>query len=425
MATNKFYCEGCQHEMTWKQEFAGRRIKCKHCGQAMVIPPQPASAKPAPPEPAEDDLYALSDLASDARAAAANLPPTIVEAIATPAPSRKIQSAAKSAQSAIPLAYRRGATARDIAAAKEKSHIDPNRDLYVPLGLILVGTILYISYYAIHYDLGFNAMVATSIGLTIMTILETAVLFGFALVVAGPLGVSFGGIGTALLKLAAIAVFCDGSITWVDGLFSKYAGNMGGGGILSFGVIGFPVALGVYWTTLIYLFSMDPGDSWMVVVILAIFYRILRMVLLLLLLKFILSFGGVSGGAVGLPSFGGSAAIENPLIDEINQAKAQNVLHEAKQYATDNGRRAEMGMIDACYAAGAPNVWFQTSRDINGKGDAFRIVVELPKDATARTKCYDAAKAYFNNNGETYAAQALQDNGDPYLMIGLPGRGFP
>ena len=50
---NKFYCDGCQHEMTWKQEFAGRRIKCKHCGQAMVIPARPASAAPAPPPEAE------------------------------------------------------------------------------------------------------------------------------------------------------------------------------------------------------------------------------------------------------------------------------------------------------------------------------------------------------------------------------------
>ena len=31
----------------------------------------------------------------------------------------------------------------------------------------------------------------------------------------------------------------------------------------------FPVALVIYWTLLIYLFSMDPGDSWMVVVILS------------------------------------------------------------------------------------------------------------------------------------------------------------
>jgi len=155
--------------MTWKQEFAGRRIKCKHCGQGMVIPEQPASAKSAAPEAAEEDLYALSDLASDAQAAAASLPPTIVEAIAAPSAAKKSKAPAKAANSAIPLAYRQAATGRDIAAAKEKSLIDPNRDLYVPIGLILTGVVLYISYYAIHYDLGGFAIFATSIGLTIMT----------------------------------------------------------------------------------------------------------------------------------------------------------------------------------------------------------------------------------------------------------------
>jgi hypothetical protein len=412
-SADKFYCGGCQHGMTWKQEFAGRRIKCKKCGHSMAIPGQPARPEP---EPQDDELYALSDLASDAQAAAANLPPTIVEAIAAAPVPPKI----KSPRSGIPLAYQQGPTLGDARRAAANSHIDPNRDLYVPVGLILVGTLLYIGFYAIHYNLGGIAIISTSIGLTIMTVFETAVLFGFALAIAGPLGVSFGGIGTAILKLAAIAVFCDGLTTWADGLFAKYAGHMAGGGMTSFGVIGFPIAMAVYWTLLTYLFSMDPGDSWLVVIIITVFSRILRIVLLLLLLKLILSFGGIAGSAVNLPSMGSSAQVTNPIIDEIEDAKAQNVLHEARKYALDNGRRAESPSIEAWYAAGATNVWFQTSRDINGHGDAFRMVVELPDDKTNRTKCYDTAKAYFNGNGESYMAQSLTDKGDPYLLVPLP-----
>jgi hypothetical protein len=410
-STGKFFCGGCQHAMTWKQEFAGRRIKCRHCGHAMAIPALPARSKP---QPQEDDLYALSELASDARSAAVNLPRTIVEAAAdTPVPAKK------PSRSGIPLTYQSGPTTRDTQRAAANSQIDPNRDLYVPVALLIVGTLLYIGYYAIHYNLGGIAVISTSIGLTVMTLLETAVLFAFALAIAGPLGVSFGGVGTALLKLAAIAVFCDGMTTWADGLFSKYAGNLAGGGLLSFGIIGFPIAIGAYWTLLIYLFSMDPGDSWMVVVILAVFYRILRVVLLLLLLRFILSFGGIAGSAIGLPSLGG-AQVSNPIIDEVDNAKAQNVLHEARKYAADNGRGAESPSINAWYAAGATNVWFQTDRDINGHGPAFRIVVELPDDKISRAKCYDVARTYCNNNGESFIAQGLQDKGDPYLLMPLP-----
>jgi hypothetical protein len=115
-----------------------------------------------------------------------------------------------------------------------------------------------------------------------------------------------------------------------------------------------------------------------------------------------------------------AAQITNPVIDEINNAKAQNVLHEARKYVYDNGRSAEKATVDAWYAAGAANVWFQTDRDINGHGNAFRMVVELPDDKTARTKCYDAAKTYYNNNGESFMAKALTDTGDPYLLVPLP-----
>ena len=351
-SSEKFFCGGCQHATTWKKEFAGRRIKCKRCGHAMTVPAKPGQPEPEP-EPQDDDMYALSDLASDARAAAADLPPTIVDPSAVAAAAVPV-AAAKAAKGGIPLVYRQAATPRDAARVAASSHIDPKRDLYVPVALLLIGTVLYIGYYAIHYNLGGLAIISTSIGLTIMTVLEMAVLFGFALVIAGPLGVSFGGIGTALLKLAAIAVFCDGTITWADGIFAKYAGAMAGGDIMSFGVIGFPIAIGVYWTLLTYLFSMDPGDSWMVVVILAVFYRILRMVLLLLLLKFILSFGGIAASAVGIPSMGGGAQVTNPIIDEINEAKAQNVLHEARKFVSDNGRTAEKPSVEAWYAAARP-----------------------------------------------------------------------
>jgi len=90
--------------MSWKMEFAGRRIKCKRCGHAMTVPGQPGRPEP---EPQDDDLYALSDLATDARAAAVNLPQTIVEAAAMAAAP---VAAKKSSGSGIPLAYQMGPT---------------------------------------------------------------------------------------------------------------------------------------------------------------------------------------------------------------------------------------------------------------------------------------------------------------------------
>ena len=420
----KFSCGGCGNELTWKQEFVGRKIKCKSCGHAMAIPAYPKGAEPEPePEPqdSDDDLYAL---ANDARNAAANMEPTIVDPaeLAQAVPAAAVAAASPAAsKSGIPLAYRRGPTAADKKRAADASQIDKNRDIKVPIALIAAGIILYVSYYAIHYALGLGPLIAITIGLLIMTVFETILLFAFGLAIAGPLSVNFGGIWTALLKFAAIAVFCDGVTTWVDGMFSTWTGGIGGGGIFGFGVIGLPIAAGVYWVTMTYLFSMDPGDAWIVVIILAVFYRIMSVVLIILLLKLILSFGGVAAANIPLPTFGGGGGVSvNPLIDTVNQAKAQNLLHEARQYADQFGLAAYKSSIDGWYKAGAKNVWFETDRDINGKGNAFRIIVEMPSDATSRANCYAVLKQYFNDMGWGYMGQGLQDTGDPYLLVPLP-----
>jgi hypothetical protein len=407
----KFSCGGCQRRATWRKEIAGKRVRCK-CGHVTTVPAQPPGDEPAD----EVDMYDLADLAADAHRAAANIGPMIVDPAAfAPAPA----AAAAVSNSGIPLAYQRPPTGREKELASSGSHIDPRRDLQAPAVLLLIGALLYIGYYAFHYNLGAAGIIATSIGLTVMTIFETVPLIGFALVIAGPLGVSFGGFGTAIFKLAAVVVICDGITTCFDGLMSRYLGGFSSG-IFGFGVIGFPIALGIYWSTLTYLFSMDPGDSWLVVIIIAVFYRIIRIVLILLLLKIILGFGGIGQSAIALPSTGGGPAVTNPIIDEVNEAKAQNVLHEARKFGTDYGRRAEMPSVTGWYDAGAKNVWFQTSRDINGKGDAFQMVVELPDNKDARDKCYKIAKAYFDSNNVYYDPLEMKDTGDPYLIVGLP-----
>jgi len=360
----------------------------------------------------------LADLAADVQRAAAKVspaPPVQMPAALTNA-NIAPKSAAAAAAAGIPLAYLGAQSQRDRDRASAHTTIDPKRDYYAPCALLLTGSLLYISYYILRYNLGPAGILATSIGLTVMGAFECILLVGFALVMAGPLNVSFGGIGTAILKLAAIAIFCDGVNTWVDGALLKYAAGFGRG-IFGFGVIGIPVAAGVYWTALIYLFDMDPGDSWMVVVILVVYYEIVRTILVVLLLKWVLTMGGVPASSIILPSIAG-APPPNPMVEQVNELKEKKLLVEARQYATDNSRGAEIGLINAWYAAACPNVWYEMSRDINGHGLPYGFVVELPKDKDSRAKCYDALKHYWDTNKIYYDATSLQDNGEPYLMPG-------
>lgn len=185
-AAQKFSCGGCGNELTWKQEFVGRKIKCKSCGHAMPIPPYPNGAAPEPERQAsDDDLYALAD---DARNAAANIEPTIVDPteFQQAVPAAAVATVATGAsKSGIPLAYRRGPTAAEKKRDADASQIDKNRDIKVPIALLAAGAILYVSYYAIHYGLGLGPLIAITIGLLIMTVFETILLFAFGLAIAG------------------------------------------------------------------------------------------------------------------------------------------------------------------------------------------------------------------------------------------------
>lgn len=411
----KFSCGGCGRSYLWKPELAGRKVKCK-CGHVMSVPQAWA------PEPAADDDAALYELAEMEFNAAATLPPMVVAAApVSPAPAPRKSARPGVAHPAAALGYKRGPSAREREITD--SLIDMTRDVYAPTGLLVGGLLIYVAYYALRYNLGATGIAATAFGLGLMTAFKAAFLVGFALVVAGPLGVSFGGLWTAILKLAAIAVFCDGITTWVDAGVAKMSGGFGSGGAFGPGIIGWPVALGIYWGLLIYLFSMDPGDSWMVVVILSVFDYIVKWVLGMILLGMILGWGGVSLPSAG-PGIGGgkggasSAAME--LIERVNEGKDNGALREARRYITDGHQAIMTKFVDDWYTSGAKNVWFEVSRDINGKTEPHGLVVELPTDKSRRAKCLAAIKAYYDEQKISYDAEDLKDTGAQYLEVELP-----
>ena len=232
--------------------------------------------------------------------------------------------------------------------------------------------------------------------------------------VAGPLGVSFGGPATAALKLAALAVFTDGVITWVDAGTAKLAGGTG-----AFeGLLSFPVALACYWLLLIYLFSMDPGDSWIVVILLAVFDFIVRWVILLLLLKIVLGWGGAA--AVNVPSFGGGGppAGASEVVTRVTELKESKSLEEARAFIADGHQAVFKDAVDSWYAAGCPNVWFSVSRDFNGKREPYGVIVELPKDKTRRAKCFEILKTFYEKLRHS-SNEKVSDNGEPYMEVEL------
>src|SRR6476646_9995009 len=114
----------------------------------------------------------------------------------------------------------------------------------------------------------------------------------------------------------------------------------------------------MYWILMIYLFSMDSEDSLQVVILLAIFDRVVKLLLAMLILKAIFSWGGMSAAATAIPSFGGGPPpTANPLAVRVTELKETHGLEEARAFIKDGHQAVLSESVEAWYATGCPNVW--------------------------------------------------------------------
>lgn len=401
VAMPRFACKGCGKTFAVKPEWAGKKVKC-HCGFVMSVP-----QAPKPSADHMDDLYDLAPEGSKPKVKAVVAP--VAMSAAAPAVAATTQRGAAVASPV--LGYRTRATAEkeDRFSSTSSTLMDKKRDVYVPTALLVAGLILNVAYYAFHHSMGVGGVAIATLGISVLTAFKAALLIGFAFAVAGPLGVSFGGIFTAVLKLAAIAVFSDGVTTWVEaGLEAA-----GSGGLSS--LISFPVALACYWVLLIYLFSMDPGDSWLVVMLLAVFDQIVRWALLAVLMSTILGWGGVS--SVGLRgSNSGGANAGSPMAAHVADLKDQGLLQEFRSYAKSH-QVILADQATAFYAAGAKTVWLEVSWDINRKPSIHGMIVELPMEKDKRAQCFRIRNDYYKARFGEPVEEDLADTDEPYMDV--------
>ena len=459
-ATGKLTCSGCGKSFLWKPQLAGKRAKCK-CGTIISVPAslQPATAtvptvtvpmaSTAPivakapkakaikvptmtvpagePDVAVDDLYNLAPSGGDHTTSTQNFdlsgdeiaPPPLAPIMAPafgdgPTPPRPVAKRAGGVgNGSAVLGYHGRPTPAQKDRFATSNLIDMTRDVYSPTGIFLAGFVLYVGYHAFKYDLSGTGFTLTCLGLGIMTAFKAVLLMVFAALVASPLGVSFGGIWTAALKLAAIAAFNDGAITWVEaGLESAGASGLSG-------VISFPVSIGIYWALMIYLFSMDSGDSWLVVLVLSVFDNFVRWALLMLLLSSILSWGGVAMvgmGGMGAGPAGPGASPEAVKRAEIKELIETKHMHEARAHVANGRSGIYTDKVEEWYAAGAKNVWYETGmRDINGRSSIVAIVVELPDDPAKRAACYKIVDDIHQLSDPDVPVTPTVDDGEPFL----------
>jgi hypothetical protein len=323
------------------------------------------------------------------------------------------------------VGYQSGPTQREKDRFSKSTLNDPVRDLYVPIGLLIAGFMLYVIGYTVQFRLGASGMAMVGMGVGIITAIKAILLIIFALVVAGPLGVSFGDPLSAILKLASLAVFSDGVLQWVDMGMIKLAGQ---GGAIYGGIFNLFIAAAIYWLMLIYLFSMDSEDSWIVVCLLAVFDNIVRWAILLLILSAVMNLGGVPtrGGGGGFGGGGGSGATssvreaDGEVADRIDALKTANALPEAKEYIAGGRQAVLTDHVNAMYEAGAVKIWFECSRDINARLTPEGLILELPRDKAKRKAVLDKIGAYEKAFDMGDGAAPI-DEGQTYVEMNLPG----
>jgi hypothetical protein len=313
------------------------------------------------------------------------------------------------------VGYAPGPTQREKDRFSKDTLFDQNRDLYVPIGVMLAGFILFIVGYSVRYHVYGAGIAGIAIGSGILTLISAALLIGMALVIAGPMGVSFGGPASASLKLAAIAIFCDGVLTWLDIGILKLAGQ---GGVMYGAIFQFFAAAGIFWLLLMYLFSMESEDSWLVVCILAFFYVAARFVIILLLAAAV-GLAGLGGSGGGGGGGSGVKAEDAEMEEHMDLLRSGKALPEAKEYLAGGRLMVLTDHVNGIYEAGAKNIWFECARDINAKLTPEDMVVEMPSDKAKRAAVLKRIAEYlkaFNMGDGTPAA----DNGRTYIQVEIP-----
>ena len=256
-------CAGCGKRYRVKPELAGRKVRCK-CGEVFAMPEAAAAGI------AVDEF----EVAASGPASSSGRPP----ASSPPPPSRDKcpqcgASLPKQAVLCVQCGYHRttgqamgtrtGLRVDDEelrerhAAEQERAYMV--KEYYAPIAMLAIGVAVFLA--GGWYLEGVTSipifMIATSIALAI----QVAVMLLACVLTSKLLSVSFGSLGTAILKLGAIYVF-PSAVSVVIGM------------VLGLGFVGWGVSLIIYFSLISWLFDLDLGETFIFVVIM-FFVRLL------------------------------------------------------------------------------------------------------------------------------------------------------
>jgi hypothetical protein len=237
-----FACPQCGKRFTWKPQYAGRKVSCG-CGRVF-----------------EASLgFEGATMHGDAYDVAADPPPVVVPSAVTKASAPSVTKPLSSVASAYPQRKRRAPAAVE---TEDEANLDPEAanpllHVYIPWALLIVGA---------GAQLGQSVYIAKgSVGLAIVLVilalnLTAAVTLAGAFLSASILGVSFGSLSRASVKLAGIAVFCSAASALIASI-DKDPHSVRGL------VLGMHASLLIYMVLIYMMFDLDVLEALTTVVI--------------------------------------------------------------------------------------------------------------------------------------------------------------
>jgi hypothetical protein len=403
VATSTFSCSACGKNYKWKQELAGRKVKCK-CGQVVQIPTSDPAAKAAPQE--DSSLAALEEMAA---AKHVEIPRQDVAPqqeddlydIAEPEKPRKAARAAVAVASggaavAVPAAPLLGYSRAPVAAETQDDN-DPNaiKELYFPIGVFAAGLALSLLQATKLSIITFPFQTAMAL-VGIRLVFDMILICGGCLAVMGWLEISFGSPGPALLKIAGIALIAAPVASIVSYLIHD-----------PFGIIGIVVAMAVIWILFMKMFDMDIADVRVLTAIVGLVRLWAGYAILALIINGIgISFAGMGGSHLSDAELNADRMISDKL-DMGRMPDAKPWLMETTGHCFGRTPNAiSMKLADGLLTAGCKLV----KVDHDGPF-ATELVAELPTNDERRKEAFAAANAYCAETGDT----APVDKGQTYL----------
>ncbi|HEX4055232.1 MAG TPA: hypothetical protein VHX86_13290 [Tepidisphaeraceae bacterium] len=427
--TFKVTCAHCQRSYTWKKELAGKRGKCK-CGQVLVMPPAPPRAE------SPDDLFALAELASDAKSAAVDRP-----AIAIPVAAVAENGGAIPVPMARSFDYHRPYSNEDTSGGVADRLTDSIRDIYVPMVMFAAGVAAALIWVFTQTKAGTPAPVLAAFLTWMLRLVDDAIPIALALWAATRFGVGFGSLGSTLLKFGAIATLIVSAELWLPNVLKATGAMSDSGQAPWFYIVLLSYCLATTFMAIacLYLFRMDIND----VAMFAITYLVIGVIFdLAVALAVVVVAGMVHAktigaapasaplAAVAIVTAGSPAAtsaapaamvstfFDQVILRRIHQQLPVQQVFEGNQWKQSfrymAADKLTGGLIDRLYAAGAVKVYIDTNGGLHPLAYA-----ELPLDNNKRVACADVASAYRRDNGLRPESAAAANLTRQFLIIPL------